>query len=202
MNCRVPVTQSRIAKLVVSFLLACGIATLGGVTAVRAVPFQIYESSQLNYDPFVCNCYYWTGQYTVINNTSDWVITGFQVTNPFAGDSVPSVFIDSWKAEATETGYFSGVKAFSYYATNELAYLGPGSYSDFFWGPPVVIASDAVVFYQDALGASNSIEVAAVVTPLPAALPLFAAGLGVLGLLGWRRNRRKGAAPNAARSRH
>jgi PEP-CTERM motif len=26
--------------------------------------------------------------------------------------------------------------------------------------------------------------------PLPAALPLFATGLGVLGLLGWRRKRR------------
>ena len=32
-----------------------------------------------------------------------------------------------------------------------------------------------------------------VVTPLPAALPLFATGLGALGLLGWRR-KRKGAA--------
>jgi len=30
----------------------------------------------------------------------------------------------------------------------------------------------------------------AVVTPLPAALPLFATGLGVLGLLGWRRKRK------------
>jgi hypothetical protein len=27
-------------------------------------------------------------------------------------------------------------------------------------------------------------------TPLPAALPLFGAGLGVIGLLGWRRNRK------------
>jgi hypothetical protein len=27
-------------------------------------------------------------------------------------------------------------------------------------------------------------------TPLPAALPLFATGLGVLGLLGWRRKRK------------
>jgi hypothetical protein len=34
-------------------------------------------------------------------------------------------------------------------------------------------------------------------TPLPAALPLFASGLGVLGLLGWRR-KRKGAAALAA----
>jgi hypothetical protein len=29
-------------------------------------------------------------------------------------------------------------------------------------------------------------------TPIPAALPLFAGGLGLLGLLGWRRNRRNG----------
>jgi hypothetical protein len=33
-----------------------------------------------------------------------------------------------------------------------------------------------------------------VVTPLPAALPLFATGLGVLGLLGWRRKRKAQAA--------
>jgi hypothetical protein len=30
-------------------------------------------------------------------------------------------------------------------------------------------------------------------TPLPAALPLFATGLGALGLLGWRRKRKKAA---------
>jgi hypothetical protein len=35
------------------------------------------------------------------------------------------------------------------------------------------------------------------VTPLPAALPLFATGLGALGLFGWRRNR-KAAASAAA----
>jgi hypothetical protein len=31
-------------------------------------------------------------------------------------------------------------------------------------------------------------------TPLPAALPLFATGLGALGLLGWRRKRKNAAA--------
>ena len=36
----------------------------------------------------------------------------------------------------------------------------------------------------------------ATATPLPAALPLFATGLGALGLLGWRRKRKAQAAPN------
>jgi hypothetical protein len=35
-------------------------------------------------------------------------------------------------------------------------------------------------------------------TPLPAALPLFATGLGALGLLGWRRKRKSAAAIAAA----
>jgi hypothetical protein len=30
-------------------------------------------------------------------------------------------------------------------------------------------------------------------TPLPASLPLFASGLGVLGLLGWRRKKKAAA---------
>ena len=37
-----------------------------------------------------------------------------------------------------------------------------------------------------------------VATPVPAALPLFATGLGALGLLGWRRKRKVGAAIVAA----
>jgi hypothetical protein len=44
-----------------------------------------------------------------------------------------------------------------------------------------------------------SVTAAAVgVTPLPAALPLFATGLGALGLLGWRRTRKNAAAVAAA----
>jgi hypothetical protein len=35
---------------------------------------------------------------------------------------------------------------------------------------------------------------ASAVTPIPAALPLFATGLGVMGLLGWRRKRKATAA--------
>jgi hypothetical protein len=44
-------------------------------------------------------------------------------------------------------------------------------------------------FSQDVNGAI-SLTVDAAATPLPAALPLFATGLGGLGLLGWRRKRK------------
>ena len=37
-------------------------------------------------------------------------------------------------------------------------------------------------------------DVSITATPLPAALPLFATGLGALGLLGWRRKRKNAAA--------
>jgi hypothetical protein len=40
-----------------------------------------------------------------------------------------------------------------------------------------------------------SVNGAVVPTPLPAALPLFAAGLGITGVLGWRR-KRKGSPPS------
>jgi hypothetical protein len=36
-------------------------------------------------------------------------------------------------------------------------------------------------------------SIAATPTPLPATLPLFASGLGALGLIGWRRKKRKAA---------
>lgn len=41
------------------------------------------------------------------------------------------------------------------------------------------------------------VETVTSATPVPAALPLFAGGLGALGLLGWRRKRKNGA-PSAA----
>jgi hypothetical protein len=45
---------------------------------------------------------------------------------------------------------------------------------------------------------TGTINPAAAATPLPAALPLFATGLGAMGLLGWRRKRKNNAAVTAA----
>jgi len=39
----------------------------------------------------------------------------------------------------------------------------------------------------------GNVTVAVAPTPLPAALPLLATGLGAIGLLGWRRKRKNGA---------
>jgi hypothetical protein len=44
-------------------------------------------------------------------------------------------------------------------------------------------------------GYSAQVNPYASVVPLPAALPLFAAGLSIMGLLGWRRNRKPAAIP-------
>jgi hypothetical protein len=39
----------------------------------------------------------------------------------------------------------------------------------------------------------DQLRVESTIAPLPAALPLFATGLGALGLLGWRRKRKNAA---------
>ena len=44
--------------------------------------------------------------------------------------------------------------------------------------------------YPDFITASWSGSGTFLVTPLPAALPLFGTGLGMMGLLGWRRKRK------------
>jgi hypothetical protein len=62
-----------------------------------------------------------------------------------------------------------------------------------------VLTNDIYGFYVDStdgIGGRADILVTttAAETPLPAALPLFATGLGALGLLGWRRKRKAQAA--------
>jgi len=51
-------------------------------------------------------------------------------------------------------------------------------------------ASDTVTSATFSFGTTAGVNVTGVVSPLPAALPLFATGLGAVGLLGWRRKRK------------
>jgi len=50
------------------------------------------------------------------------------------------------------------------------------------------------ILFDNAVGHGLGGDISFSATPLPAALPLFAGGLGALGLLGWRR-KKKAAAP-------
>jgi hypothetical protein len=73
---------------------------------------------------------------------------------------------------------------------------------DFVWANQVCLAQPdfacGPILFTDYPITGGSITPEVVVTPLPAALPLFATGLGVLGLLGWRRKRKAQVAASIA----
>ena len=75
-------------------------------------------------------------------------------------------------------------------------YNNPGQFA---FGPMLLDTTTLVVHSSVSVGGGWIFESAAVIiqssaqiaeTPLPAALPLFATGLGALGLMGWRRKRK------------
>jgi hypothetical protein len=89
----------------------------------------------------------------------------------------------------TEDGAFSTYDLLTDISLTGAAVLGlidPGVLPTFptTLGPLQITASDPTF----------TADVSEVATPLPAALPLFATGIGALGLLGWRRKRKNVAA--------
>jgi hypothetical protein len=118
--------------------------------------------------------------------------------------SYPSVSDDLIGPLATGTFYNNDNKLFfpmapQFVDSNGLGIYGntDGTNFNLFYGS----CGDNIVSYCLVTGgnhpgslASLSLEVTEVTpTPLPAALPLFASGLGALGLLGWRRKRKAAA---------
>ena len=98
-------------------------------------------------------------------------------------------------------GGFTSTKTFVF----DTAYSEPGSYHPGFSGL-IVVAGIAVPPPECLIlpihcpgitvmnGFDISGETTVYVTPIPAALPLFATGLGALGLLGWRRKKKAATA--------
>ena len=64
--------------------------------------------------------------------------------------------------------------------------------------PGFINEQDVLYASADNAAASMHMTAATTTTPLPSALPLFATGLGGLGLLGWRRKRKNAAAVASA----
>jgi len=75
-----------------------------------------------------------------------------------------------------------------------LADVGPRSVSFGSTTPTVLELVDGTFSFPVPNGTNTYDGISAGTVPLPAALPLFAGGLGALGLLGWRRKRRAAAA--------
>jgi hypothetical protein len=81
---------------------------------------------------------------------------------------------------------------------DSIAFTVAGQYVIAIGDPP---SYDTIVVFPNLYDYENSIsplfiaDVALEATPLPAALPLFASGLGALGFFGWRR-KRKNAVPS------
>ena len=108
----------------------------------------------------------------------------FATASSDSGDKV-GVLSDGGGALIVPQGYVSGT-ALSDSSTYDNATftslaLTPGTY-EWTWGR----------------GADQSFTLDVVATPLPAALPLFASGLGAMGFFGWRRKRKVAAASVAA----
>ena len=73
-----------------------------------------------------------------------------------------------------------------------LDFTSPNLY--FAFADPITGAADPVVTIEFAATGFKAATGEIAPTPLPAALPLFAGGLGAMGLLGWRRKRKAVAA--------
>ena len=187
----------------------CGVALAAALaafclTSARAAPllnpadFQVIESP---------------GQYKVINNSTDWYVYAFAVENPVAADPsiVASTDFQNWNGLSPNPQFDLNtngpVFAFAYasedtnFATepptlavvNLGNYIAPGSFSDrFFFGTDVQASHYGllvvtVVDNETVFGNVNGVTGDTSATPIPAALPLFAGGLGMIGLLARRR---------------
>jgi hypothetical protein len=101
-----------------------------------------------------------------IANTTPGVVSGFYFsTDPLGSISAWYIFVTSGSNEITTTNDANSVEDYG----NE-----PAPY-------PLTPVGE-------------NLNLASTWVPLPAALPLFATGLGVMGLLGWRRKRKDVAA--------
>lgn len=100
--------------------------------------------------------------------------TGYGVSNSGGNDTGTFVTFDVHTSDATLTDFINSLQSAS---------GGPA-------GDTPLFAADV---FSGKTGNTGGIDFGpAAATPLPAALPLFAGGLGALGLFGWRKKRTKG----------
>jgi len=169
------------SKLGVSAFLCVGLAAAGFSASARASTMETYDITL-------------TQTYGTLITGSDFTVTSspFTITVPASGYllDTPSV---SFKIGST-----------TYTSTLDVAFSGPTITSIYGFSSTEngdTLSSIGLTSFQlygagisSTDGGNVSMQLAPAVTPLPAALPLFATGLGAMGLLGWRRKRKNTAA--------
>jgi hypothetical protein len=126
------------------------------------------------------------------------------IINTIPAGFTPTLSPLPWDS-TTEAGVVAGEDSFTVVGGALTTYsyrVTPNGVTDLIWqfgidsGPPGDEGALGAVGYDQIVYGPGPVVPAA--TPLPAALPLFATGLGALGLLGWRRKRKNAAAMAAA----
>jgi len=139
------------------------------------------------------------GDYTVDNTSpSVWYIYAFSVTYG-AGAINPQTTQPGWSACVTSASDIctGGGGYFYYYnsavgTNNTTDDIAPGVTSSLFTFDEIVPNTDYVIYFTNT--DEQQIISGSTTTPLPAALPLFASGLGAMGLFGCRKKRKNAAA--------
>jgi hypothetical protein len=163
-----------IGALGVSF----GLALCGGlISRAQAVPVSYVFSSNASVKFTDGHLESITGGFTIDHDTSTLVGGPILLAGP----------------EPEHDNYFS----LSFSGDNSIAAFGSTERLDIIFSGPLDGHARSMldVSYLDFTSSNGAIfgelmTGVVVPTPLPAALPLFATGLGVLGLVGWRRKRR------------
>jgi hypothetical protein len=175
----------------------CKSALLGAVATLLAVATT--QANATTYDISITdNGYTETGEITT-NGTlgtltkSDITSWSFTLVGPGSATHGPTdisssagvIFSTGTSLTATANGLFfnfgSGGAGWTFQNSGDTAFIELSSNGftevDYIWGSNLTQSL------------SGNVDIGVAATPLPAALPLFAGGLGALGLLGWRRKR-------------
>jgi len=122
----------------------------------------------------------------------------FYVSNPSQASIINGRWIIDDVGTLTLNGHLLSTNGACSPCTNDNT-IWPNAFSTFSTVPGDFVAGENTLVMQGSASDNwfegarleGQLVVTPVVTPLPAALPLFATGLGALGLLGWRRKRKQ-----------
>ena len=144
----------------------------------------------------------WSAPGTAITSV-DWGITTTPATYTVSGTAAvtsgPQTPALGGYATSTDSFSLPGISlaAGTYYLVLQNAVSASSSYWDVTNGGSSATQYNTLTTLDNGSIASESFQILGdantTITPLPAALPLFATGLGALGLLGWRRKRKAAA---------